>query len=175
MADRKCRLCLALWLLIGAAEATFIRAADDGPTSDARPDEPRSSADQVDGDTVFEGEAHLDRERLVRAVLDRSPTLQSARSALDAALSRPAQAGSLADPMVSYTFAPASISSGAVRYGNVLRFSQRLPYPGKRRLRREIAEAEAEAVAHDVDTVRLHLATVASLLFDDYYVVERAI
>ena len=175
MADRKCRLCLAFWLLIGAGEASSIRAAIDGPASEARLEESRPPSDQVDIDTLFEGEVRLDRERLVQAVLDRSRTLLSARSALEAALSRPAQARSLADPMVSYTFAPLSISSDAVRYGHVVRFSQRLPYPGKRRLRGAIAEAEAAAAAHDVETLRLHLATVASLLFDDYYVVERAI
>ena len=175
MADRKSRLCLALWLLIGAGEAFSIRAALRDPVLEARFDVPRTSSTGVDTDTVFAGESRLEVDRLVSAVLRRSVTLQSARSALQAALLRPEQARSLADPRVSYTFAPSSIASNDVGYGQVLSYSQRLPHPGKRGLRRDIAQAEAESVAHDVETLRLRLATAASLLFYDYYVVARAI
>ena len=174
MADRKRQVCVVVGLLIGAGGATSTWAAIDGPFIDPSR-EPRASSGKVEARALFEGESQLDRKRLIQAVLDRNPTLRSARSSLAAALTRPAQARSLADPMVSYTFAPQSVASDAVRYGQVLRVSQRLPTPGKRRLRREIAEAEADVVALAVDTVRLRLATLASLLFDDYYFVARSI
>ncbi|MEE2777672.1 MAG: TolC family protein [Acidobacteriota bacterium] len=156
MSDRRWKIHVVVGLVLGFVATT--------PTATAG----ESSA-------LFEGESHLDRHRLMRAVEERNPTVLSARSALEAALARPSQVGSLSDPMVSYTFAPQSVVSDVVPYGQVLRFSQHVPYPGKRRIRREIAEAESDAAAESVDTVRLRLALLTSHLFDDYYVIERAI
>jgi outer membrane protein TolC len=52
---------------------------------------------------------------------------------------------------------------------------QRLPFPGKLRLEREAALAEAEAAVQDFAAVRLRLAAMASLLFDAYYLAERSV
>ncbi|HUP41833.1 MAG TPA: TolC family protein, partial [Thermoanaerobaculia bacterium] len=46
---------------------------------------------------------------------------------------------------------------------------------GKLRLRGEAAQAEAEAAEADLATVRLELAVAASVLYDDYYLVHRAL
>lgn len=117
----------------------------------------------------------LDRATLVRAVLERSPTIEAARQAWQAALEREPQVTSLDDPRLSYGVAPLSIGSGEARFGQVVRFSQPLPYPGKLRLRGEVARAEAEAARLNYEGVRLQLATLASLFFDDYYYVHRAL
>ena len=117
----------------------------------------------------------LDRETVIRAVVARNPTIEAARQAWEAAREREPQLSSLDDPSVSYSVAPLSIGAGDVRYGQSIGFAQRLPYPGKLRLRGEIARAEAEAARHDYQAVRLQLATLASLLFDDYYFVVRAL
>ena len=53
--------------------------------------------------------------------------------------------------------------------------SQRLPFPGKRPLQGLIALAEAKAMQGDYEAVRLNLALMALQLYDDYYVVERAL
>jgi outer membrane protein TolC len=71
--------------------------------------------------------------------------------------------------------APQTITDGDVRYGQVLRVAQRFPFPGTLKLQGRIAGAEAEASFEEWHEVRLDLATVASLLFDDYYVVHRAL
>ena len=62
-----------------------------------------------------------------------------------------------------------------MRYGQVLRFGQRLPYPGKRSRRSEIAGAEAEAARLEYEVAQLHLSTLASVLFDDFYLIHRAL
>ena len=116
----------------------------------------------------------LDRETVIRAVVERNPTIEAARQTWKVAREREPQLSSLDDPVVSYSFAPLSIGAGEVRYGHVIGFAQRFPYSGKLDLRREIARAEAEAARHDFQAVRLQLATLASLLFDDYYFVVRA-
>lgn len=118
---------------------------------------------------------HLDRSRLILSVLERNPGLRAAEAGLEAARHRPDRVGGLEDPQVSYTFAPLSVASSDERFGQVLSLSQRLPYAGTRRLRRAVAEAEAEMAAENLDSLRLSLANVASLLFDDYYLWARAV
>jgi outer membrane protein TolC len=117
----------------------------------------------------------LDRAALVGAVLERNPELEAARQAWRAALEGVVQAGSLEDPMVSYSVAPASLGSGGSSFGQVLRFSQRLPFPGRLRLQGEVARATAETAAQELETIRLNLALMASLLFDDLYVIHRGL
>lgn len=119
--------------------------------------------------------ARLDRGALVRAVLDRNPNLDSARQAFRAALARDAQESAFDDPMLEYSFAPLSIASSDVSFGQVITLSQKLPWPGKRGLAGEVALAEAETARDNYEAARLHLALAASLLFDQYYAVERSL
>ena len=126
-----------------------------------------------EGGAVVEGAA-LDRAALVRAVLESNPDVEAARQAWRAALAEVPQAEALEDPMLEYAVAPLSIV-GDAPLGHRIQLSQRLPWPGKRRLRAEVALAEAEAARSDFDRVRLELALLASDLYDDYYVVARSL
>ncbi len=123
----------------------------------------------------FAGMPTLGRDVLVRAVLDRNPTIEAARAAWRAAEARPAQARAFEDPTLSYSLAPGSIGSNDVRYGQVIDFSQRLPFPGKRGLRAAVEAAEARAEHGGYRAVQLDTALIASLLYDDYWTVERAL
>ena len=126
------------------------------------------------GDVVFAASI-LQRHFLIQTVLDRNPSVEAARLAWLATVETETQARSLNDPSLSYSMAPQSITDGDVRYGQVLRVAQRFPFPGTLKLQGRIAGAEAEASFEEWHEVRLDLATVASLLFDDYYVVHRAL
>lgn len=127
-----------------------------------------------DEDGVF-GTSILQRDFLIQTVLDRNPSVKAARLAWLAAVETVTQARSLNDPSLSYSMAPQTITDGDVRYGQVLRVAQRFPFPGTLKLRGVVAGAEAEASFEEWHQVRLDLATVASLFFDDYYVVHRAL
>lgn len=127
------------------------------------------------GARLFTGEATLDRRRLVEAVLARNPSLEVARQAYRAALARYPQASGLDDPMLGMGVAPLSFGSNRVDGAGRVDLSQRLPFPGKRRLRGEAALAEAEAVGRDLESMRLELATLASKLFDDWTLAARAL
>jgi len=134
------------------------------------------SAPRARGDTeLFAREPRLDRQALVREVLRRNPSIRAARWAWKAALERYPQEASLDDPVLGYGVAPASFGSRAVDGAHKVDLSQRFPFPGKLSLRGEIALAEAEAAEHDVEAVRLRLATMASLLFDELYFLDRAL
>lgn len=122
----------------------------------------------------FDGAPALERAALVAEVLRRNPSLEASRQAWRAALARPAQERSLADPMLGASFAPWSLGSSAVEPAYTFEISQALPFPGKLALREEVALAEAEATAHDYEATRLRVALLASRFFDDYYLAGRA-
>ncbi len=116
----------------------------------------------------------LQRDALIRAVLERNPEIETTRHALRAAVEQQSVASALEDPRLSYGLAPLSVG-GDARFGNVLSVSQRFPYPGKLPLRERVAQAQAEAVRQNLEVVRLDLALLTSELFSDYYYVHRAI
>jgi outer membrane protein TolC len=154
-----------LWGCAGPSQTTRYHASHDAWRSAAP-----KAADEKD---PFVGHATLDRRALVAAVLSRNPTLDAARWAWRAALARNPQETSLDDPMLQYDLAPKSIGSREVDTGQRVALSQALPFPGKLSLRGEIALAEAEAAGGDHAAVRLRLATLASRLYDDYYLIAR--
>lgn len=123
----------------------------------------------------FGGAASLDREMLVTEVLQRNPGLTAAREAWRGALARLPQATALEDPTLGYAVGPASLGASSVHEAHRVELRQAFPFPGKRSLRGEVALAEAEASAHEFAATRLRLATLASLLYDDYYVAARAL
>lgn len=120
------------------------------------------------------GAPELDRDALVREVLARNPDVAAAREALRAALAAVPEAWALDDPMLAYEVAPLSIA-GAAHFGQRVTIRQRVPWPGKRARAAEVALAAAEAVSAEIGIVRLELAAMASELFDERYVVERAL
>ena len=126
-------------------------------------------------DDPFRGFASLERAALIREALRRNPGLAAARSAWRAALARYPQETALEDPMLDTAIGPRSFGSDEVDPGFRVGLSQALPFPGKRRLRGEVALAEAEASSQEFEEARLRLAAAASLLFDEYYLAARAI
>ena len=95
---------------------------------------------------------------LVEEALANNPDLRAAAAAAGAARQRPAQASSLADPVlgVFYTNDGWAFSLGTSPDTNLaVVVSQDLPYPGKRRLRGEIASLEADQVAQQLARARL--------------------
>jgi outer membrane protein TolC len=134
----------------------------------------RTQAEQADGASLFAGDPHLQRDKLVEAVLARNPSVNAAREALRAALAEIPQMTALDDPMVGYELAPLSIA-GDAPFGQVVSIRQKLPFPGKRRRAGEVALAMAEMEAAELGVVRLELAEMTSELYDEYFVAARAL
>lgn len=130
---------------------------------------------EADDDRSFAGASVLDRRELIRLVLDRNPNVRAARHGWRAALARYPQATALDDPMLGVGVAPLSFGSTTVNSAPKIDLSQKLPFPGKLRFRGEAALGEAEAASHDYEAVRLRLATMASVLFDDYVLAARSL
>ncbi len=97
---------------------------------------------------------------LVREALETTPDVAAVRAALEAARQRPAQARALPDPMLqaAYTNDGWSPSLGAMPMTTLaLMWSQELPWPGKRRLRGQLAEREADALPPQLQRTLLSL------------------
>jgi len=152
----------------GASSFDAMRADYDRSGPGAAP------AGRPDDGHPLEEKAVLERAAYVRAVLQRNPTIESARLGWRAATARVQQAGAFDDPMVDLSLAPLSIGSSAARTGYNVGISQRLPWFGKRNLESAVASAEAQATKSDFEATRRELALTASVLYDQYFVAVRA-
>jgi outer membrane protein, heavy metal efflux system len=114
---------------------------------------------------------------LVEQVLARNPSLAQMVAAWKAAQARYPQVTALEDPMFAATIGPGTIAPDdpGVEFAYRLEISQKVPYPGKRRLRGDNALAEASAAGHDVDDMRLQLVESARDAFYEYYLAERGL
>jgi len=87
---------------------------------------------------------------LVAEARANNPEIAAARGELEAAEQRVAVAGALDDPMVELGVINAPLESLNLRREDMtmkmLGLGQRLPFPGKRGLRRAVAEADAESI-----------------------------
>ena len=112
---------------------------------------------------------------LVAEVLARNPSLAQMAAAWEAASARYPQVTSLDDPMFAAGLAPASFGSNSVEPGYRVELSQKLPFPGKLRLRGQTALAEASAAGNDLEDMRVQLVETAKLAFYEYFLVDRAL
>jgi len=107
--------------------------------------------------------AESEIHQLIRQALDRNPEILAAQKRLEAARQRPAQAGSLPDPMLSAGYQ----SNGGPLPGQGLgteptsnigfSISQQFPAAGKRDLRTRVAIKEASVVEQDYWQVQLQV------------------
>lgn len=135
-----------------------------------------ASARSAPSDTTLGLKASvLDRRAYVRAVLERNPSIESARQGWRAALSRVSQSGTFEDPMVDLGIAPLSIGSSKAPLGYELGISQKLPWFGKRGFEASAAAAEADASKSDYEAMKRELALSAVVLYDQYFIAARSI
>ena len=92
-------------------------------------------------------------ETLVEEALARNPEIRAARLEHEAALARRAPAGALEDPVLEFGVVnaalPFSLSHDDMTM-QMLGLSQKLSFPGKRRLREAVAGADADAIGFAV-------------------------
>ncbi|MGH7170674.1 MAG: TolC family protein, partial [Gemmataceae bacterium] len=138
------------------------------PAQDGENKEPTSSV-------PFAGMSVLSLDALVEQVLARNPTIAQMVAAWKAAEQRYPQVTSLEDPMFGGTIGPGTFGSPNVNFAYIVQMSQKIPFPGKRKLRGEAAQAEANAAGRDVDDIRLQLIESARLAFFNFYLVDRSL
>lgn len=173
--------------VLGGCVATSPRYRQLHDAASRAPDEPwasRPSSEVLGYDEILRSGDHAPKylaapelilDEFVADVLRRNPTLAAAQHAWQSAVARYPQVTALNDPQFSYGIAPGSIGSDSVDFGQRLELSQRLPWPGKRELRGEVALSEAEARGEELRAARDRLAYEAKAAYFHYYFVYRAI
>jgi len=115
----------------------------------------------LQGAPAFAPAAEAVLSGLVQEALARNPDLRAAEDTMRAARERPAQLSALTDPALGliYTNEGWSPTLGATPDSSLaIMASQDLPYPGKRRLRGEIASLAADEIAQQVERMRLGIS-----------------
>ncbi len=122
-------------------------------------------------------EARVSIAGLVSEVMRANPEILAAQKSYEAARQRPSQESSLPDPMISWGYTSvgnplpgAGLGSQVLSNIGVM-YSQELPYPGKLKLKGEIASKEAEGQFQQYQAVQLG---VISRLKQAYYRLQYA-
>ena len=151
-------------------------------TSAGKPEKPAS---QVSGGTqqgTSEDQAvpaQVTLPELVSAALARNPAIKSAAMRVEALRARIPQARALPDPMVSGGWMgnvePLSVQRGDPSSYRGLTVSEELPFPGKLKLKGQIADREAEAAWWNYENTRRSVVAQVKEAYYDYFYFEKAI
>ena len=104
-----------------------------------------------------------------------NPQLEVVRAIWQASVARIDQQSALDDPMLTYSMAPQTVGSPQIDFGQRIEISQKIPWPGKLRLRKEAAGHEAQAADENIAALRLFISATAKTLVADWYYVHQAI
>lgn len=128
---------------------------------------------------IIADQQSVDLDDLVHEALQKNPGIQSALSRVEALRHRVPQAKTLPDPIVSVgwagNIAPFSVQQGDPSSYRGVSASQAIPFPGKLRLRGEIADREAEAAEWDYEAARRKLVAAVKLAYYDYFAASKAL
>jgi outer membrane protein TolC len=134
------------------------------------------SQDQAPSPAPREAEGVARLAVLVQQAMERNPEVQAARQVVQAKRARVPQAGAWPDPKLSVSYAgnvlpPFTLMAGDPSSARQVMAEQEIPYPGKMRLRTEIASrgADAEALAYEAVWRRIE-GQVKQAYFDLWFI-----
>jgi outer membrane protein TolC len=128
----------------------------------------------------LEAVSPLSLAKLVQEATERNPEILAARRAVEAKRARIPQAGAWADPKVSLSYGgnalpPFTLMRGDPSSARELMAEQMIPYPGKTRLRTEIASRDADAETLDYEAVAQHVAAEVKQAYFDLAYIDRSL
>ncbi len=164
---------LAGLLLLGPARlAAQENPATSQPTPRALAQEERSPAPTGSTD-------RLTLDELIQEALENNPAVQSAARRVEAFRRRVPQARALPDPKVSVGWMGNLKPFGVMRQDpssfRSVTATQELPFPGKLKLRGQMADREAQAAWWDYEEVRRRVVAQVKVAYYDYFYYQKAI
>jgi len=125
------------------------------------------------------GAASATLDQLVREALQSNPAVQSALRRVEALRRRVPQARSLPDPVLSVGWMGDAKPFGVQREDpssyRAVSAVQEIPFPGKLRLRADMADREAQAAMWDYEEVRRRVVADVKAAYYDYFYYNRAL
>jgi len=123
--------------------------------------------------------AALKLNDLIAEALAKNPDVLAARSKWEVFKERPPQAGALDDPILGLGILNLPVDTFSFRDEDMtmkeISVTQRLPYPGKRGLRSEMAQKEAEAALGDYEEAKNKVSREMKMAYFDLFYANRAI
>jgi cobalt-zinc-cadmium efflux system outer membrane protein len=121
----------------------------------------------------------LQLDSVVQEALAKNLEVQSALHAVKALQLRVPQVKTLPDPLVSVgwngNLAPFSVQDGDPSSYRGITVSEQIPYPGKLKLRSQMAREETETARADYEAVRRRVAADVKATYYDYFYYDKAI
>lgn len=118
---------------------------------------------------------------LIDAALANNPELKSSQARWQMFTSKARQASSLEDPMIMFKLQnllvrdPLSFGGKDPQTAKVIGISQQLPFWGKRALREEVANYEAESYRWQIEERKLELKRMVKEIFYQIYAIDKAL
>jgi outer membrane protein TolC len=116
---------------------------------------------------------------VIREALEKSPEIQAAYHAASSLAHRVPQATALPDPTVAVgwagNIAPFTVQKNDPSSYRALTVSEQFPYPGKLKLRGEMASKEAEVADTEIEAVQRRLILESKSAYYDYFYYGKAI
>jgi outer membrane protein, heavy metal efflux system len=119
---------------------------------------------------------------LVEQALERNPEIKAMARNFDMMRARAPQAKALPDPMLEYSYAgnivpvpPFDVQRGDPSSGRMLGVTQEIPFPGKRTLRGQVAEASAGAEWWNFEQTRLNVVAEVKDAYYELFFINKAI
>jgi len=128
-----------------------------------------------------DGEAIITLDELIKEALDNNPEIQAVKMKYEAAKARPIQESTLPDPVVGFMSEnmgnPIPFTTIGEEAGSKAGFSftQEIPYPGKLKLKGEIADKEAQIEETNYIATKLNVIAQLKIAYYDYYFLTKAI
>ncbi len=119
-------------------------------------------------------EKRLDLANLIAELTERNPEMKAARERWEAAKAVVPQVQTLPDPTLQVGYQSMAMLPPAVQ-GPVYGVGQAIPFPGKLRLRGEVAGREADRIEQEYRAIRLRLIARLKELYFDLHFVHKAI
>jgi outer membrane protein TolC len=123
--------------------------------------------------------APLKLNDLIEEALSKNPDVLAAKSKWGVLRERPPQAGSLEDPMVGLGIINVPTDTFSFRQEDMtmkeISVSQKVPYPGKRPLRSEMAQKEAEAAYSDYEEAKNRISREMKTVYYELSYINKAI
>jgi outer membrane protein TolC len=118
----------------------------------------------------------LSLARVLEVVRAQNPAIAGANARADAAAAIPGRMRAWDDPVVSWEAwnIPESVAIGQAD-NNIVRLSQRIPFPGKRTLAGEMAARDADAMHHDAGAVALDALSLAKHAYVDLWRAQQSL
>ncbi len=122
--------------------------------------------------------APLKLNTLIEEALSKNPDVLAAKAKWEVLRERPPQAGSLEDPIVGLGIIYLPTDTFSFHQEDMtmkeVSVSQKVPYPGKRPLRSEIAQKEAEAVYSDYEEIKNRVSRDMKVAYYEFFYVNKA-